>query len=105
MNYKFIKIIYCMEETRVDRYKEYRQSFIKEGSISNETNERKIDLKATTSTLPLEEVISAVQKEEQQISFLKTEKRKNTIKFIAKIAVAVIMVSALVVLGIFAWRK
>ena len=105
MNDKFITINYCMEETRVDRYKEYRQSFIKEGSISNESIRDEIDLRATTSTLPIEKVITAVQEEERQIAFMKSERRKNHIKLIVKFSVAVIVVAGLVVLGIFAWRK
>ena len=96
-----------MDDTRVNRYKEYRQSFIKEGSISIEGDSVNtvIDINATTSTLPMEQVITAVQEEERQIAFMKSERRKNHIKLIVKFSVAVLVVAGLVVLGIFAWRK
>ena len=92
-----------MDETRVDRYKDYRKSFIKEGSISLETpEEASIDVKATTSTLPMEQVMKAVQQEEAKDAILK--KKRNT-KLIVEIIIAIILVAGLVVLGIFAWGR
>ena len=95
-----------MDETRVNRYKEYRQSFIKEGSIASDSeNSTAIDLSATTSTLPMDQVINAVQEEQNREYALKKHKRNVNIKLLIEIVVAVIVVAGLVVLGIFAWRK
>lgn len=95
-----------MEETRVSRYKEYRQSFIKEGAISLPTSEddETSDLSATTSTLPMKEVIDAVQEEETKIDNSNRIRRNHIIKIVVEITVAVLVVIGLVVLGIFAWR-
>ena len=96
-----------MDETRVSRYKEYRQSFIKEGSISGDIygEETSSDLSVTTSTLPMDEVISAVQEEERQVAFRNVTRRNFIIKLVVEISVAVLLVVGLVILGIFAWRK
>ena len=94
-----------MDETRVSRYQEYRQSFIKEGSIVSEepVEETSFDLGATTSTLPMDEVINAVQEENKKEQIVKKEKRHANVKLIVEIVVATIIVAALVVLGIYAW--
>ena len=95
-----------MDETRVSRYKEYRQSFIKEGAIPLETSEEEtnVDISATTSTLPMHEVINAVQEEESKLTETNKVRRGHTILIIVEIAIAVLVVAGLIVLGIFAWR-
>ena len=95
-----------MDETRVSRYKEYRQSFIKEGAIPLETPEEEtsVDVSATTSTLPMNEVINAVQEEESKLTETNKVRRGHTILIIVEIAIAVLVVAGLIVLGIFAWR-
>ena len=95
-----------MDETRVSRYKEYRQSFIKEGAIPLETpeDETSLDISATTSTLPIEQVINAAQEEECKISESNKVRRKHIIILVVEITVAVLVVAGLIVLGIFAWR-
>ena len=96
-----------MDDTRVNRYKEYRQSFIKEGSISIEGDSVNtvIDINATTSTLPMEQVITAVQEEEDHKKREKNAKRNKTIKIIIEVSIAVLLVAGLVVLGYFAWGR
>lgn len=95
-----------MDETRVSRYKDYRQSFIKEGAIPLESSEDEtsVDISATTSTLPMDEVINAVQEEETKLTESNITRRNHIIKIVVEIAVAVLVVAGLVVLGIFAWR-
>lgn len=95
-----------MDETRVSRYQEYRQSFIKEGAIPLETpeDETSLDISATTSTLPIEQVINAAQEEEFKISESNKVRRKHIIILVVEITVAVLVVVGLIVLGIFAWR-
>lgn len=96
------------EETRVGRYKEYRQSFIKEGAISleDDNEERSIDVKSTTSTLPIGAVLGAVQEEEKKNANFENHTRRNRIiKIAIEVVAVVLIVAGLVVLGIFAWRK
>ena len=95
-----------MDETRVSRYKEYRQSFIKEGAINLETPEDEVgnEISATTSTLPMDEVIDAVQEEETRLSDSNRVRRKHIIRIVVEISIAVLVVVGLIVLGIFAWR-
>ena len=95
-----------MDETRVSRYQEYRQSFIKEGAIPLATPEEEtsFDISSTTSTLPMGEVISAAQSEEAKIDEDKRIRRNHIIKIVAEITIATLVVVGLVILGIFAWR-
>lgn len=95
-----------MDETRVNRYKEYRQSFIKEGSIVlNDSDEGQLDVNATSSTLPIEEVIKSVQEDEMKVAFANNARRNRILKIAFKVAIAVIVIAGLVVLGYFAWRN
>ena len=95
-----------MDETRVSRYKEYRASFIKEGAIPLETPEveNEVDINSTTSTLPIDEVINAVQTEKAINTKQRDEKRAKMIKIIIEISIALVVIAGLVVLGYFAWR-
>lgn len=94
------------DETRVNRYKEYRQSFIKEGSIVlNDSDESQLDVNATSSTLPIEEVIKSVQEDEMKVAFANNARRNRILKIAFKVAIAVIVIAGLVVLGYFAWRN
>ena len=95
-----------MEETRVQRYKEYRNSFIKEGSIAPdaELDSETIDVKATTSTLPMEQVMDAVKEDQQKETLQKESKRKHLVILLIKIAIAIVLLGGLAVLGYFAWR-
>ncbi len=91
------------EETRVSRYKEYRQSFIKEGAIP--VSEQDGEISSTTSTLPMGEVLEAVQEEHKKDRIDIRVRRNHRIKIAIKIAIVVLVVVGLVVLGYFAWRK
>ena len=95
-----------MDETRVSRYQEYRQSFIKEGAIPLTTAEEEtsLDISSTTSTLPMKDVITAAHAEETKIDEDKRIKRNHIIKIAVEITVAVLVVAGLIILGIFAWR-
>ena len=96
-----------MDDTRVNRYKEYRQSFIKEGAITvgGSDDDSGRDLSTTTSTLPVQEVIGVVQEKDQEEDLLKKSVIRKRIKIIVEISVAVIIIAGLVVLGILAWGK
>lgn len=94
-----------MDETRVSLHKEYRQSFIKEGSIVSETEQEEEISTSTTSTLPIEEVIHEAKKPEAEITFSNNARRNHIIKIVVKISVAVLVLAGMVVLGIFAWGR
>ena len=96
-----------MDETRVDRYRDYRRSFIKEGAIVSDASEgdEYSDVASTTSTLPMDKVIDAVQEGEKEAAFLKRKRTKASLKLVIEIGIVVLLIIGLVVLGIFAWGK
>ena len=96
-----------MDETRVDRYRDYRRSFIKEGAIVSDASEgdEYTDISATTSTLPMDKVIDAVHVEEKESALEKRNKMKARLFLALKIGIVVLLLAGLVVLGIFAWSN
>ena len=95
-----------MDDTRVNRYKEYRQSFIKEGAIETDLEETDtIDVHSTTtSTLPMEQVMNAVKEETHKDDLLKQSKRRHLAIIFIKIGVSILLLAGLALLGYFAWR-
>ncbi len=95
-----------MDETRVERFKEYRNSFIKEGSIAptNENEPTTINVKGTTTTLPIEEVMEAANDDKQREELQKQSKRKHLISILVKVIIAGVLLAGLALLGYFAWR-
>ena len=103
-----------MKETRVQKWKTYRDSLIKqEAQIVEPVNGiRDIEVKrspkvesstiSATSTLPISEVIKGINEEESN------EKQKRNLKPIIQVAIVVIIaigvVTGLVFLGIWAFR-
>ncbi len=96
-----------MEETRVERFKEYRNSFVKEGSIATDEGGQTttINVKGTTTTLPIKDVMGAAKEDEIKTTLLQQSKRKHIAIIVVKILVSVLLLAGLVVLGYFAWRK
>lgn len=100
-----------MSETRLEKYKKYRQSINEFKSINNEPESIKernnsivSDKMNTTSTLPLEEVLGKIDNEEIETA----PKRIITKKYI--IIGAVCLLGALLIAGIiifacYAWGK
>ena len=95
-----------MEESRVERYKEYRKSFIKEGAIeSNGEEDVTIDVHSTTtSTLPMEQVMNAVKEETKKEDLQKNSKKRHVAMIFLKIGISVVLLAGLALLGYFAWR-
>ena len=96
--------------SRVQKFKEYRNSLIKEETPTLETpklepkTETQQIQKETTSTLPRDEVIQSLQNDEDEAVFLKQAKKKKII-FIASICgIAVLLIAGIVVFGILVWR-
>ena len=98
--------------SRVQKYKEYRNSMIKDGSPTLETPEKtniKEDnhsTKNTTSTLPMDQVIESLNSEtNQEDLFIKKEKRKRTIKLVLIVSALVAVAIGIVIFGILVWSK
>ena len=95
--------------SRIERFKDYRNSLIKEETpvletpksspVSEEENN-----KVATSTLPMDQVIKTLQNDESEAVFLKRV-RRNKIIFIAIIALlSVLLIAGIVIFGILVWR-
>jgi len=100
-----------MEETRIEKYKKYRDSIIKEDAITLETSNDKTFIKErkkpsdTTSFLPIEEVYDATNQIEEQKRLEKKSKNKKILKYVLIVGGLLIVVALLVVIGIVIWRK
>lgn len=96
-----------MGTSRVQKFKEYRDSLIKEGApVLNTTQNDDIELSSsineTTSTLPLDEVISALEQENNEADFIKKAKKRRIISYaifggIVAVIIALIIVFAVLV--------
>jgi t-SNARE complex subunit (syntaxin) len=96
-----------MGTSRVQKFKEYRDSLIKEGApVLNTTQNDDIELGSsineTTSTLPLDEVISALEQENNEADFIKKAKKRRIISYaifggIVAVIIALIIVFAVLV--------
>ena len=98
-----------MSETRLEKYKKYRQSLNEFKSINNDPESIKeretsivSDKMNTTSTLPLEEVLGKIDEPQEE-----APKRVVTRKLVAIIAIStvgLIIVAGIIVFAIYAWR-
>ena len=98
-----------MENSRVQKYKDYRSSMIKDDSPVLETNsnnnqEVSYTNRNTTSTLPMDQVIDSIKNEEVAESYAKKEKRKRIIITSLIISGLVLLTIAIIVIGIIIWR-
>ncbi len=96
-------------ETRVGKYKDYRASFVKENSPILETEENDVSQydknAATTSTLPMDEVIKTIEKDNEEVAFLKKKKRQFILKVTLLAIGGAIIVGLLIFLGIKAFNS
>ena len=96
--------------SRVQKFKEYRDSLIKEETPVLETpkstlkSETTVSHKETTSTLPMDEVIESLQKDEDEAVFLKKAKRKQVLFVVSMCALVVALVAGIVIFGVIVWR-
>ena len=97
-----------MEDSRVQKYKEYRSSMIKDDSpvldsTPVETTKTDSNNRNTTSTLPMDQVMESLNNDVDE-SFDKKAKRKRIIIIAAIITGLVLLTIAIVVIGIIIWR-
>lgn len=99
-----------MEETRVAKYKKYRQSLTKDNSPVLETtksNKKKDSPEKalnTTSTLPIDQVIDTIEEDKKQVAFLKKRTRKKILIISSFSFGALLIVAGLVWFAIVAFR-
>ena len=99
-----------MGVSRVQKFKDYRNSLIKaeapvlETPKSSPKTETKVSQKETTSTLPMDQVIETLQNEETEAIFLKKAKRNKILFIVAIATLSLIIVAGIIVFGILVWR-
>ncbi len=98
-----------MALSRIERFKEYRNSLIKEDSTSIQkpvtvNKNVEADTYETTSTLPMDEVIESLKEDTRAEDFLKSEKKRKIYLIIIWSAVAVVLVAAIILFAILVWR-
>ena len=98
-----------MSETRLEKYKKYRQSVHEFKSINNEPEsvldrQTKMitDKMNTTSTLPLEEVLGKI--DEQQEDIPQRVMTRKLITIIAFALVGIAIIAGIIIFAIYAWR-
>ena len=97
-----------MGESRIEKYKEYRSSITTDGAPSFETPKlnkntsiEKEDKTASTSTLPMDQVIQSLQGEyDEEAIFVKKQKRRKIIFYSFIATLAVVLIAAIVVVGV-----
>ena len=100
-----------MAISRVQKFKEYRNSLIKEETPHLETpkssSEIKIESKPqdTTSTLPMEDVIQQLNNEEQESSIAKKQRMKRILQISLIVLGVCLVIAGIIVFGILVWRK
>lgn len=109
-NFSKLKGIRFMEETRVAKYKKYRQSLTKDNSPVLETtksNKKKVSPEKalnTTSTLPIDQVIDTIEEDKKQVAFLKKRAIKKILIISSFSFGAFLIVAGLVWFAIVAFR-
>ena len=86
-------------ETRVQKYKDYRASLIKDDTQFYSGKPR-----TETKTLPISEVINTVEKPVEAKTF-KGYKFKRTLIYASIILVIALVVAGIIVLGVFAFKE
>ena len=100
-----------MAISRVQKFKEYRNSLIKEEAPNLETpkssanTEVEIIGEDTTSTLPMDEVIKSINENEQELAIAKRQRTVAIVKWSLIITGIVLVVAAIVIFGIIVWRN
>ena len=100
-----------MAISRVQKFKEYRNSLIKEEAPNLETpkssanTEVEIIGEDTTSTLPMDQVIKSINENEQELAIAKRQRTVAIVKWSLIITGIVLVIAAIVIFGIIVWRN
>jgi len=100
-----------MAETRIEKYKEYRNSILsedtpslKEVKISSEGETKGDNSLKITSTLPMDEVMMALGNQDDEVVYLRKHHRRKVIFCSVGSALGVLLVAAIIIVGILLWR-
>ena len=99
-----------MAQSRIERFKEYRNSIIKEGSLTfDESNEQDIPIESedfdTTSTLPMDEVIKNLNDEQREAVFVDQQKKKRILRIVLTISGLILLTAGIIIFAILVWKK
>ena len=100
-----------MAISRVQKFKEYRNSLIKEEAPNLDTpnssanTEVEIIGEDTTSTLPMDQVIKSINENEQELAIAKRQRTISIVKWTLIITGIVLVIAAIVIFGIIVWRN
>ena len=100
-----------MAISRVQKFKDYRNSLIKEEAPNLETpkssanNEIEIIGEDTTSTLPMDQVIKSINENEQEEAIARRRRNRNILKYVLIGLGALILIAGIVIFGIIVWSK
>lgn len=90
-------------ETRVKKYKDYRDEIMAEGDVSfSDTNDlsTKKHIRDTSTILPMDQVIEKLVIDETEVKRQKKHKRNIILKRLGVIAVIAVIITILVIIGI-----
>ncbi len=100
-----------MAISRVQKFKDYRNSLIKEEAPALETPKSSANIEVeiigedTTSTLPMDQVINSINENEQELAIAKRQRTVAIIKWSLIIAGILLLVAGIVIFGIIVWRQ
>lgn len=100
-----------MAISRVQKFKQYRNSLIKEEAPALETpkSTANIDVETigedTTSTLPMDEVIKSINENENELAYAKKQRVTAIVKYSLIALGALLLIAGIVIFGIIVWSK
>ena len=99
-----------MAETRIEKYKDYRNSILTENAPSletpkaNKSNKGEDNSLKITSTLPMDEVMQALGNQNDEVVYLRKHHRRKVIFVSLMSVLGVLLLAAIIVVGILLWR-
>ena len=98
-----------MRTSRIQKFKEYRNSLIKEDSlILDETKSDEFNLKSsqfeTTSTLPMDQVIDALEEDKDEEFYVKKAKKRTFLKFLFIGLGLAIVIAGIIVFAVLVFK-
>ena len=99
-------------ESRVEKYKDYRNSMMSEDApvletpkLSKDRPSQVEESSSSTSTLPLDQVMQTMQEDDQEVAFLKKRRNQRIVKYVFIALGIVILIAGIIVLGFLLWRN
>ena len=94
-----------MDESRVEKYKNYRTKLISNGAPTNTKRDNRLVDTLNTSTIPIKEVYSSLDEDDNKEEDLyRLELKKTRLKIIFTVIFLALLAAAIVVFAIFAFK-